>query len=144
MGAGKGSVRVVLDSNVLVSALLFGGIPGQILDLVRSGRLVPVVSRETFGELRAVLSYPKFELSEEEAAWLVEVECLPYLEVVDVSDDKAGTCSDPDDDKFVACAVAGKARFLVSGDRALLSLGTVGSVEVVTVRQLLAAIRKEK
>ncbi|MBM4354095.1 MAG: putative toxin-antitoxin system toxin component, PIN family [Deltaproteobacteria bacterium] len=142
MGPKASLMRVVLDTNVLVSALLFGGVPGQILDLVRSGMLVPLVSRETFAELRTVLSCPKFQLSEEEVAGLLENECLPYMAVVEVRDDRAGTCSDPDDDKFVACAVAGKARFLVTGDRALLALGTVGAARVVTVRQLLASVQK--
>ena len=58
--------RVVLDTNVLVSALLFTGKLSKIVDLWQRGKMIPLISRETFGELRAVLEYPKFSLAPSE------------------------------------------------------------------------------
>jgi putative PIN family toxin of toxin-antitoxin system len=59
----KKIVRVVLDTNVLISALLFKGELSKIVRLWQTGKIIPVVSKETFEELRTVLEYPKFSLS---------------------------------------------------------------------------------
>jgi putative PIN family toxin of toxin-antitoxin system len=56
MGKKVSPVRVVLDTNVLVSALLFGGQPGKLRDLWASARLIPLVSKETFAEFNKVLA----------------------------------------------------------------------------------------
>ena len=56
-------LRVVVDTNVLLSALLFGGQPGRLRDLWVEGRIVPLVSQETFAEFSKVLYYPKFDLA---------------------------------------------------------------------------------
>jgi len=67
MGKGKKEVvRVVLDANILVSALLFKGELLKIVDLWKRGRITPVVSRETFHEFMRVLEYPKFSLTKTE------------------------------------------------------------------------------
>ena len=58
--------RVVLDTNVLVSALLFKGRLARLVELWQKGAIVPVISKETFDELRTVLCYPKFALNAEE------------------------------------------------------------------------------
>jgi putative PIN family toxin of toxin-antitoxin system len=57
-------IRVVCDTNVLVSGLLFGGIPEKIVGHWKTGHIQPVMSREMVDELIRVLAYPKFELSE--------------------------------------------------------------------------------
>ena len=126
-------VRVVLDTNVVVSALLFGGQPGKLRDLWVGGRSVPLVSKETFAEFNKVLAYPKFRLSTAEIATLVEEEVLPYAVVVDVTEDAAGTCRDSHDDKFVALAVSGQASYLVTGDQDLPVLQSFGNVRIVSV-----------
>lgn len=125
-------MRVVLDTNVLVSALLFVGPVSRIHALWKERSIVPVVSKETFAEFLAVLSYPKFQLTDEERRTLVEEECLPYFEVVEVTETKR-LCLDPDDDKFLACAAATRAGHLVTGDKHLLALREHQGAAIVTV-----------
>ena len=67
MGKKKEKVKkVVLDTSVLISALLFKGELSKLVELWQKGKIVPVISRDTFQELRSVLAYPKFSLSQEE------------------------------------------------------------------------------
>lgn len=72
MGAAKIAV-VVIDTNVVVSALLFGETPGRLVDLWKRGRIKPFMSQETTAELVRVLAYPKFELTEKEINYLLYI-----------------------------------------------------------------------
>lgn len=141
MGAREATLKVVLDTNILISALLFRGELSRIVDLWRDGRIVPVVSKDTFQELRAVLTYPKFRLSFAEINALVEEEILPFFDVVEVPEDVKGICADPDDDKFIACASAASADFIVSGDRSLRDVGTCGSIRIIGASEFLAMMK---
>jgi putative PIN family toxin of toxin-antitoxin system len=129
--------RVVVDTNVLVSGLLFGGEPGKIRDLWIKGRIVPLLSSETFTEFNRVLSYPKFRLSPAEITMLIEEELLPYAEILDVTEDATGVCRDPKDDKFLSLAASGKAAYLITGDQDLLVLQLFQQTRIVTVSELL-------
>ncbi len=138
MGAKKKTLRVVLDTNVLVSALILKGKTSVLVDLWRTGRITPVLSRKTFDEFRRVLEYPKFSLSKNEIQGILQQEILPFFEVVERVDPVADVCRDPDDDKFLACAASAKVSFLVSGDKDLCSLGRFGPVRILKPDQLLA------
>jgi putative PIN family toxin of toxin-antitoxin system len=140
MGTKKKTLRVVLDTNVLVSALIFKGRVSGLVVLWRMGRITPVLSRETFDEFRRVLEYPKFSLSKGEIQEILQQEILPFFEVVERVDPVAGLCRDPDDDKFLACAASSHAAFLVSGDKDLCSLGKFGRIRILTPDQLLAML----
>jgi putative PIN family toxin of toxin-antitoxin system len=138
MGAKKKTLRVVFDTNVLVSALILKGRISGLVDLWRKGRITPVLSRETFDEFRRVLDYPKFSLSKSEIQEILQQEILAFFEVVEGADPVAGVCRDADDDKFLACAASAKVSFLVSGDKDLCSLGKFGAVRILTPDQFLA------
>ena len=140
MGAKKKTLRVVLDTNVLVSALILKGRLSGLVEFWRSGRITPVLSRETFDEFRSVLEYSKFSLSKSEIQGILQQEILPFFEVVEHVDPVAGVCRDPEDDKFLACAASAKVAFLVSGDKDLCSLGKFGPVRILTPEQLLAML----
>jgi uncharacterized protein len=140
MGAKKKTLRVVLDTNVLVSALILKGRISGLVDRWRRGRITPVLSRETFDEFRRVLEYPKFSLSKSEIQEILQQEILPFFEVVERVDPVAGVCREPDDDKFLGCAASAKVAFLVSGDKDLCSLAKFGAVRIVTPDQLLAML----
>lgn len=137
MGKKKSQIRVVLDTNILVSALLFNGELSRIVRLWKIGKIVPVISRETFEELKAVLSYPKFRLTEEEIKIIVEEEILPYFEVAEPIRKIKGTCRDPEDDKFIECALSGAAEFIVSGDKDLCDLGKYKKIPIIKGSDLL-------
>jgi len=118
-------VRGVLDTNIVLSALLFPqGRLWWIRDLWTAGRIIPLVCSATARELIAALAYPKFKLGESEIQTLLAA-YLPFTQAIDVSDDTVADvplCSDPDDQKFLRLAAIGRAGVLVSGDRAILKL----------------------
>jgi putative PIN family toxin of toxin-antitoxin system len=118
------ALRVVLDTNVVLSALLFGGGPAaRVRAGWQSGRFVPLASTATAQELVRVLGYPKFGLSASEQQDLL-ADYLPWVRAVRVPDPPPAVpaCRDPLDLPFLHLAVAGRARVLVSGDRDLLVL----------------------
>ena len=75
---------VVLDTNILVSALLFRGELSGIVDLWKKGKFIPLLSKETFEEFRTVLEYPKFSLSVEDIRVIIEEEVLPYFDIIEI------------------------------------------------------------
>ena len=127
----KEIMRVVLDTNVLISALLFKGELSRMVGLWQEGKIVPIISKETFDELRAVLEYPKFSLSRAEIKSLIEHETLPFFEVVHVSKHVKGACRDPEDDKFISCAISANADCIVTGDKDLADLKKYQSVRII-------------
>lgn len=133
----KAAKRVILDTNTLISALLFRGELSKLDKLWKKGRIVPLISRETFDEFKAVLEYPKFSLSEQEIKLIIEEEFLPYTEIVENVGELNGICRDPDDDKFIECALSASARFIVTGDKDLLDLGIYKTVKIISASRLL-------
>lgn len=136
---GQKEIRVVLDTNVLVSALLFTGPIGRLVSLWRERRIVLLLSKDVFIEYLRVLAYPKFKLSGEEIKALVEEYVLPFAEMVTVAKTSEVIREDPADDKFLALAAAGHARYIVSGDKHLLALREYRRVKIVTPREFLEA-----
>lgn len=117
-------LRVVLDTNVVLSALVFGGgLPGTVRAAWQRGALRPLASAATVQELVRVLAYPKFRLSAAEQEELL-ADYLPYVQTVRIPNPPPAVpaCRDPLDEPFMQLALAGKARVLVSGDRDLLAL----------------------
>ena len=118
--------RAVLDTNVAVSALLFDhGSLRWLREAWTRGAFVPLTSRDTVLEIVRVLGYPKFKLSEEECTTLLG-DYLPYCETVEVrkKPGRLPRCRDPRDLMFLELAVAGKADYVVTGDRDLLSISS--------------------
>ena len=127
-----GTVKVVVDTNVLVSALLFGGKPGKLMPLWQRGTIRPLASKEIIDEYLRVLTYPKFKLSEEDINFLLYHEILLYFEVIDVHPGPRIIRKDPADDKFIRCALAGKAKFIISGDHHLLTLKSCQKIKILS------------
>jgi putative PIN family toxin of toxin-antitoxin system len=135
-------MRVVLDTNVLVSGIFFAGPPASILAAWAEGRLELLATVEILAEYRRVgerLSrrYPTIDVNPVLDLVLREsriVETCPVPEDV---------CDDRDDVKFMACAISGYATCVVSGDRALLRASGYEGVEVVTPRNFLTRYLRE-
>ncbi len=142
MHEGVAPMRAVLDTNLIVSALVF---PGRTTTEIRSSwterRLCPLVSATTVAELVRVLAYPKFRLTDA-AQSEVLADYLPFCDVVAVPDPPPPTppCRDPLDVPFLELALVGQADCLVTGDRDLLDLGAAFACPIVTVRELLAKL----
>ena len=141
--AAAAVIRAVLDTNVLVSALLFTGPPSQLVPAWQGGRLCPVVSAEILEEYIRVLAYPKFKLTSSEIVGLIEEDLLPFVDTVRAKPISVPTLRDPDDMKFLACAISGRVPWLVSGDNDLLSLHKVDSVEIVSVTNFLHHLKRK-
>ncbi len=115
-------MRVVLNTNVLVSALLFSGEVNRVRDLWKGSAFSPLISKQVLEEYIRVLSYPGFALRQQEVDHLIKTEVLPYSEPVQVSARIDLIDEDPEDNKFLSLAADGEAAYLVSRDRPLLDL----------------------
>jgi uncharacterized protein len=131
-------LRVVFDTNTVVSALVLQSREMVWLrDVWRSGRAIPLVSRDTVSELVRVLAYPKFKLTDAEQHDLLG-DFLPYSEVLAEPQTRAKlpTCRDPKDQMFLVLTQAARADALVSGDKDLLAIGQVGRIPIITTQML--------
>jgi putative PIN family toxin of toxin-antitoxin system len=126
-------IRVVLDTNVVVSALLFRGSTSRLVPLWQSHKFLPLLSKEMRDEYLRVLSYPKFHLTTQEASALFERQLLFFARPVIAKRISPVIREDPSDDIFLACAAAGRAEFIVSGDRHLLALKRYLKSRIVSV-----------
>ena len=135
-------IRVVLDTNVILSALLFGGRLEGLRRTWRAGRFRIILSRETADELLRVMAYPKFRLTPAEITFLFDTELLPFADVVELPASKSEErwSRDPEDDKFIRCAQAGKCVRLITGDDDLLSLKRVGKVAILSPAAFLGVL----
>lgn len=117
-------VRVVLDTNIVLSALVFsGGRAGAVRQAWQRGLVLPLACTSTVQKLRRVLAYPKFKLSRQEQEELL-ADYLPYVEVVQLFAPlpELPNCRDPLDLPFLQLVVVGRAQVLVSGDQDVLTL----------------------
>lgn len=117
----RDQIRVVFDTNSVVSALLFqAGELSWLRSHWKQSSVIPLVSTATASEIIRVLSYGKFNLHRQEIEALL-AEYLPYTEsIVDQRPLDAPQCSDQDDQIFIDLAISGEAGILVTGDKALL------------------------
>lgn len=127
-------MKVVLDTNVLLSGFFFGGIPGLVLDAWHSKRIVPVLSSYILAEYREAAAELEDKYGPADFESFVAL-LLVHSEVVDAPAElPTQICSDPDDDKFLSCALASGAAVVVSGDRALLAVTGWNGIAVVKPR----------
>jgi putative PIN family toxin of toxin-antitoxin system len=136
--------RVVLDTNVVLSALVFA--QGRVAAIRRAwhdARCRPLASHATTAELIRALTYPKFGLSAEDQRQLL-ADYLPYCIAVRMppKPPKTPACRDPLDVPFLRLAIAGKADLLVTGDHDLLALAGRFSCPIVAPNQLLDVLGK--
>ena len=135
-------IRVVLDTNVYISALMFGGLPGSLLDLALLQSFLPVISPALLDELDEKLRL-KFEVSAEDTA-IIRAKLESIAEIVRPDMVLHVIEDDPDDNRVLECAVKGNTDYIVTGDRHLLKLGSYEAIPIVTVRQFLDAAEAEE
>ena len=129
--------RVVLDTNCLVSALIFSrGKFAWLQEAWQTKRLIPLASRDTVSELLRVLAYPKFKLSPDEQGALL-AEFLPFVETVKVETTPAGLpeIRDADNVIFLALAAVAQADALVSGDGDIQAVRSQFRIPVLSVAE---------
>lgn len=136
----KMMLRVVLDTNIVVSGMLWSGVPSKIMEAVYTGRIRPVVTELLLDELSSVLGRPKFEnrlkLVGKSVDELIH-DYVVFAEIIDSQPLPRPVSVDRDDDMFIACAIAGKVTYLVSGDPHVLNVGRYEDVQIITAVALL-------
>lgn len=138
-------IRTVFDTNVLVSYLLTHHPPiATLIDRhLAHEDYVLVTAPELLEEVDRVLRYPKLQrnYSDEERERFVAL-LMALSEVVELPDSIPRICREPDDDRVIACAVAGEANVIVSGDRDLLALEQVGEIAIQSAAQFLEMLEQ--
>jgi putative PIN family toxin of toxin-antitoxin system len=129
-------VKIILDTNVFISGVFFTGPPYQILKAWRDGKVRLVISREILYEYQRV--------GESLAQQFPGIDLGPILELLTVKAElilapglSGQVCDDPDDDKFLACALASTAKLIVSGDKHLLGVSGYRGIVIVTPRKFI-------
>lgn len=136
-------MRVVADTNTVVSGLLWPGNPRRVLDAARTGALQLYTSAVLLAELDEVLQRPKFAQRLALAGVTARTLVLGYAALARLIEPAAIApviVEDPDDDAVLACAVAARAGVIVSGDSHLLDLKEYEKIPIVTAAQLVALI----
>lgn len=135
---GKRTVKVVLDTNILISSLVFGGKPSEILEMIRGKEIKGVISPVLLAELGDVLAkkfgYPKsrvLQVQEKLKQYFKIVHPARIVEVV----------RDDDDNRVLEVAVEGGSKYVVTGDKDLLDLKKYGGIKILTPTKFLEAWR---
>lgn len=134
-------MRIIIDTNVLISGIFFAGLPGRLLQFWKDGHLTLVASSEIFYEYAEVIRrlgkrYPAIETSD--IIDLLAVE----LEMVKAKKLRESICRDPDDDKFIACALSAKVEIVITGDKDLLVLRTYKGIRFLSPAQFFREVRR--
>ena len=132
-------MRIVIDTNVIASAVFFGGKPYQLLRYIMEGSVDVVASKEIVDEYEEII----LRLQQKYPAITTKIplqDLLTKFEIIRVSSD-IHVSRDPDDDKFISCAIDGKCLYIVSGDEDLLTIGNYDGIEIVTVAGFLERLK---
>lgn len=133
-------MKVVLDTNIIVSGLLWSGLPSQVLNLVEKHKIEPCFSIETITELEHTLKYEKFanilkinniNVNQFVTRLAKDFFILPQQPIINIIK------NDPSDNIFLACAIGAKANCIVSGDKHLIKLKEFQNIPIFTAKDFL-------
>lgn len=135
-------MRIVIDTNIWISGLLWRGMSWELLRLAEKNQVVLCMAPSMLDELAEVLAYkrlqPRLEQlglhSSEIVAYVIN---LAAMFEVGIPTGESIVVADPDDDIFLLCAVTARVNYVVSGDRHLLDLGKYTDIPIVTIRDFL-------
>lgn len=134
-------IRAVFDTNIVLSAFLWGGLPLQALDLIRNEKAVLLTTDDLTREFQDVISRSKFATTiaklNETPESLIEV-YISLTEWVEPEMVDPTIVRDSKDAKVLACALGGKADIIVSGDQDLTVLGQFGNTQIITASEFLS------
>lgn len=122
--------KVVIDTNIFISAFGWGGRPLKIIELLENGEIRNCVSEETFNELFEALTYPKLGFPIKLQTEILEL-VLAYSDFYSPKENLELT-PDPEDNKFIECALSANASFIITGDKGLLSIKQFRNIKIVT------------
>ena len=127
-------MKIILDTNVFISGIFFTGPPAKILRAWENNSFQIVISKNILAEYKRV--------SESLSSKFTSIDIIPIIELltvhcefIDTQGVNISVCDDPDDDKFIECAVASKCKTIISGDKHLLKLSGYDGIDVLKPRQ---------
>lgn len=126
-------MKIVLDTNVFISGVFFTGPPHKILEAWRDGKVALVLSPEIMEEYYRAgqalqIKFPETDITPILSLLTVEAELILVPPLPE------GICEDPDDDKFLACAIATNTEIIISGDKKLLAVSGCSNIRVISPR----------
>lgn len=134
-------MKIILDTNVFISGIFFSGPPFQILKAWQNSRLQIVLSQEILNEYQRV--------AESLAAEFPAIDILPIIElmtihgqIIDTQGFDISVCDDPDDNKFMECAIASNSEIIISGDKHLLKVSGYQGITVLKPREFVDSYLK--
>lgn len=134
-------MKIILDTNVFISGIFFSGPPSQILKAWQNSRLQVVLSQEILNEYQRV--------AESLAAKFPTIDILPIIELmtihgqlIDVEGFDVSVCDDPDDNKFMECAIASNSKIIISGNKHLLKVSGCQGITVLKPREFVDSYLK--
>jgi len=133
-------MKIVIDANMFISALIWDGIPEAVVDRAAERSDLLFISDAIMNEIERTLRKPKFGWGEDRvASFAAYIKKIGKKVAVSPKHRITGLCRDPDDDKYIECALAADADYIISGDRDLLDLKEYGGIKIVNARDYLEA-----
>jgi len=131
-------LKIVIDANIFVSAIFWGGFPKAVLVRVAEELDTLFITKAIVYEIQNVLIKPKFRLTAEIAKQRIsEIEALGNIVVISPKHRVKGVCRDPKDDMYLECAISADADYIISGDFDLLDIKEYGGIKIVNARDYL-------
>lgn len=135
-------LKVVIDTNVYISAIFWGGNPRRVIDLGRDGKVEFYTSEAIVKEIMTVL-LKKFKLSFNDVERIL-LDFLSFNLLVKPTQSIRVISEDPEDDKFIECAISCNADYIISGDRHLINLKEYEGIKIVNSVEFLSIIKKQR
>lgn len=126
-------MKIVIDTNIVISGVFFGGLQRKILQAVLANKITACANVDIIQEYNATVREMVFRKQGE----IDENILMPLVARMQIVEGKAivQVCRDPDDNKFIECAKDAHALYIVSGDKDLLDIGTYEEIEILTVKE---------
>ncbi len=129
-------MKIVLDTNVFISGIFFNGPPSVILRAWRDSKIQIILSQNILEEYQRVAEKLSSEFPGVDIDRIIELLTI-YGQVLETKDILVSVCEDPDDNKFLECAIAGNCRLIVSGDKHLLNVTGYQDISVLKPRDFI-------
>ena len=124
-------MKIIIDTNVFISGIFFTGPPYQILQSWRDGSFKLILSKEIFDEYRRVAERLSMQFKSIDIHDILDLIAInaEFFQPIKISQN---ICDDPDDDKFIACALSSNSKIIITGDKHLLKITGYKGIEIIT------------
>ena len=134
-------MRIVIDTNIVASAIFFGGRPRELLELLLQHELSAFVTQEIIDEYQGTIEYLQSKYPSRRITTPL-TQIIAACNMISATT-KVKVCRDPDDDKFLTCALDSRSLYIVSGDKDLLAVKEFDDIQIVTVSQFFSDVWKD-